>query len=409
MSYENRDPSQSPRLAIPSAAPPEELLHAYLLSTAGGGGPWPATSKLLGHTPTLQRLEIEPGSNGLPVGVPGFGDLVLVLTTPQGGVIHALVTGPLARGLVGLLLDEEPALPTPLSAAEAGLLTGLAATTLRDLEPEPRSVESTSPEPRPAESTSPEPSLLGIQDVAVIRDNNGLPHDQHRLPDDPALCCNLTVDCGSASGRLVLLLNTAAARSLRGAVKRWRPPPSDRGGELPLTAHLMVARTELFWSRLTDLEPGDAIVFPSPAPPDDHWPIHLAVANLLFPATLRHTEGGREVEIRGFPMDPTDSSAPSDPSISSDPGDPSDPSDQSLEGPARGDLLDRLPVTLTAILGRVELTAGAVARLAPGAVISLDQPVGDTIQLRAGSRSIGKGELVEVDGSLGVRLTEITL
>jgi type III secretion protein Q len=152
---------------------------------------------------------------------------------------------------------------------------------------------------------------------------------------------------------------------------------------------MVVAFTRLAWSRLADLEPGDAVIFPTPAPPANDWPILLSVGGREFPACLRRTDAGREVEIRGVAME---SAQPSE-------GTP----------PEGGDLLDRLPVTLTAILGRVELTAGAVARLAPGAVISLDRPVGAEVQLRAGRRAIGRGELVEVDGALGVRLTALTL
>lgn len=368
-----------------------ERLHAYLFSA--GGGPWPDLSTLLGHTPVLQRLDIWPTTAGRPGLTPGFGDLVLVLTMPGGGVIHTLLAGPLARGLVGLLVDGETMNPStppaPLAAAEAGLLTGLAAAALQDLnqEQDQASIEIQ--------------DIAVVRDVAVVRDEDG---PTLGLVADPALGFELTVACGPASGRLVVGLDSAATRALQRSAKQWRPPPSIAGGDLPgdlpLVAEIELTRTEVVWSRLTGLEPGDAIVFPTPAPPDDHWPIHLAVAGLVFPATLRRTASGRDIEIRGSSMNPTDST---------DPKYPGEPSEQPPEPLARGDLLDRLPVTLTAVLGRVELTAGDVARLAPGVVISLDHPVGGTVQLRAGSRPIGVGELVEVDGSVGVRLTELTL
>jgi len=368
----------------PSTRASQERLHAYLFSA--GAGPWLDLSTLVGQTPVLERLDIRPTKADLPGLTPGFGDLVVVLTAPGGGVIHVCLAGPLARGLIALLTDEETTnqsspspSPSPLAAAEAGLLTGLAAAALRDL------------------SRAADLPAIEIQDVAVVRDDGG-PADS--LPADPAMGFELTVACGPAAGRLVVELDATAARALQRSASRWRPPPSDAGGDLPLVAEIELTRTEVVWSRLTGLEPGDAIVFPAPAPPDDHWPIHLAVAGLLFPATLRRTAKGREIEIRGPHMSPTNPS---------NPGAPGEPLDPHPKPPAGGDLLDRLPVTLTAVLGRVEVTAGDVARLAPGVVISLDHPVGGTVQLRAGSRPIGVGELVEVDGSVGVRLTDLTL
>jgi type III secretion system YscQ/HrcQ family protein len=344
----------------PRVRMPKGLLDAYL--QAATRGPWPATTELLGHTPALRRLDIRTDLAGLP-GLPGFGDLVLVLAVPGGGAIHAILTGPLARGLVGMLVgsstDSAPApQPAPLAPAEAGLLTGLANLALQDLKGEE----------------------FGIQDAAVVRDDD---NPSPGLPADSALVCELELTCGAAHGRVVLLLDAAAAQELERSVRQWRPSTSEPGGDLPLVAELVLARTELSASLLADAQLGDAIVFPTPAPPDDHWPIHLAVAGLLYPAILRRTEIGREVEIRGDAIE------------AMDPDDLPDP------------LPTNLPVPVTAVLGRVEITVGHASELAPGAVISLDHPVGETVQLRAG-RILGAGELLEVDGSVGVRLTELT-
>jgi type III secretion system YscQ/HrcQ family protein len=70
--------------------------------------------------------------------------------------------------------------------------------------------------------------------------------------------------------------------------------------------------------------------------------------------------------------------------------------------------LAELPVTLTVSLGELTLSAADVARLAPGAVIELDRPVGEPVEIRAGERPLARGELVDVDGALGVRIVELT-
>jgi flagellar motor switch/type III secretory pathway protein FliN len=69
------------------------------------------------------------------------------------------------------------------------------------------------------------------------------------------------------------------------------------------------------------------------------------------------------------------------------------------------DLAD-LPLVVRIELGEIALPAREWALLAPGDVLLLDQRVGDPVTLRIAGRPIARGELVEVDGALGVRLQE---
>lgn len=70
------------------------------------------------------------------------------------------------------------------------------------------------------------------------------------------------------------------------------------------------------------------------------------------------------------------------------------------------DDLAELPLSVRIELGSVSLTARAWASLAPGDVLVLDTRVGDPVTLRVGDRAVARGELVEVDGEVGVRITE---
>lgn len=70
-------------------------------------------------------------------------------------------------------------------------------------------------------------------------------------------------------------------------------------------------------------------------------------------------------------------------------------------------LLGDIKVPLVVELGRVDVTASDVARLRPGQVIELSRGPGDPVDLVVEGRAIGKGELVEVDGELGVRLLSL--
>jgi len=70
-------------------------------------------------------------------------------------------------------------------------------------------------------------------------------------------------------------------------------------------------------------------------------------------------------------------------------------------------VLEDLPVELTVELGRVKLSARDVLELRPGAVLELDRPLGGPVELYAGGRLVARGELVDVEGQLGVRVTEL--
>jgi type III secretion protein Q len=69
--------------------------------------------------------------------------------------------------------------------------------------------------------------------------------------------------------------------------------------------------------------------------------------------------------------------------------------------------LDQLPVTLVFELGRSELPLAAVQGLAPGAVIPLGRDPGEAVDIIANGRRIGRGEIVRVEGELGVRVVRL--
>lgn len=66
-----------------------------------------------------------------------------------------------------------------------------------------------------------------------------------------------------------------------------------------------------------------------------------------------------------------------------------------------------VPVELAIELGRLSLRVRELAALVPGRVISARIPVGREVELRAGDRVIARGELVDIDGELGVRITDV--
>ena len=69
--------------------------------------------------------------------------------------------------------------------------------------------------------------------------------------------------------------------------------------------------------------------------------------------------------------------------------------------------LDDLPVRLVFELGRVELSLGELQRLAPGALVPLNRPLDEPLDIMANGRRLGRGTLVQIGESLGVRIVSL--
>lgn len=69
--------------------------------------------------------------------------------------------------------------------------------------------------------------------------------------------------------------------------------------------------------------------------------------------------------------------------------------------------LGEIEVELAIELARIEMPVAEVAALAPGVVVATGRLVGERVALRAGDRVIAWGELVDVEGEVGVRVVEV--
>jgi type III secretion protein Q len=68
--------------------------------------------------------------------------------------------------------------------------------------------------------------------------------------------------------------------------------------------------------------------------------------------------------------------------------------------------LDRVPVALDFTLGKVCMPLGELRALAAGSVIEIEGGSPSLITVHAGGRKLGQGEIVDIDGRLGIRLTD---
>lgn len=70
-------------------------------------------------------------------------------------------------------------------------------------------------------------------------------------------------------------------------------------------------------------------------------------------------------------------------------------------------LLMDIPIQLSVVLGRTRKTIGEVLTLEPGAIVELDKLAGEPVEVLANGKLILKGEVVVIDESFGIRVTEL--
>ena len=85
----------------------------------------------------------------------------------------------------------------------------------------------------------------------------------------------------------------------------------------------------------------------------------------------------------------------------------SDSNARAAEDAGADQLLRELPVEIVCEVGRVSMSGRELLELTPGAIIQVSRPLAGPVDLTVGGRLIARGELVDVEGDLGVRLTEV--
>ncbi|HSZ80882.1 MAG TPA: FliM/FliN family flagellar motor switch protein [Polyangia bacterium] len=203
-----------------------------------------------------------------------------------------------------------------------------------------------------------------------------------------------------------------------------RGPDDARLFALPLVARLELSRTWLTVQELTELAVGDAVVFDGAAPferPDEaRAPSETRAVRITIGAHVADARLGRagRVEIvREFRRVGATDAREQEHDHESDDKEIGmettgrDPGTRaSGEGATRVGataVLAAAPVEVVAELGRTTLRGDEVAGLAPGSVLVFGRMGASAIALRVGDEIWAEGELVDVDGALGVRVTSL--
>jgi flagellar motor switch protein FliN/FliY len=72
------------------------------------------------------------------------------------------------------------------------------------------------------------------------------------------------------------------------------------------------------------------------------------------------------------------------------------------------ELLKDVSLVVQAELGKTRRLVRDILRLQVGSVLELEKEAGEPVDILVNNKRIAKGEVVEIDGQYGVRITEIT-
>ena len=75
--------------------------------------------------------------------------------------------------------------------------------------------------------------------------------------------------------------------------------------------------------------------------------------------------------------------------------------------PSNIDMIMDIPLQVTVELGRTKMKIKEILDLGGGSIVELDRLAGEPVDIRVNGKMIAKGEVVVIDESFGVRITDI--
>jgi flagellar motor switch protein FliN/FliY len=78
-----------------------------------------------------------------------------------------------------------------------------------------------------------------------------------------------------------------------------------------------------------------------------------------------------------------------------------------LENGKNLDLLMNVPLNVTAELGSCKMLVEDILKLGTGSIIELDRLAGGPVDLLVNEKLVARGEVIAIDESFGVRVTEL--
>lgn len=167
------------------------------------------------------------------------------------------------------------------------------------------------------------------------------------------------------------------------------PLPAD----LPIPVVVRRAAATISVGELQRLAPGDVVIFEDDSAfGEAAWAVigeHVLIPVTIGSEDIRPIASPRPVRGSKWEWTMNQQDRPQDDHVVDDAG------------------LEDLPVTLSFELGRTTMPLGELRRLGPGSVLPLADVRTETVDVLSSGKRIGRGEIVRVGESLGVRVTRI--
>ncbi len=225
-----------------------------------------------------------------------------------------------------------------------------------------------------------------------------------RLELDDGLPCVFEAQLDGQTVRSDALLPLDTARRLL-AQPGWRPLTNITGPGWRLSPPLLLGRTALTMGQLRSLRPGD-IVLPQQTYFQPDGTGHLVLGRLRLHGQLDNHPNPHFVitDLEEIPMNAYASEFTPDLTV------PGLSPEMALEDDHdSGATFDDLPLSLTLNCGRLSLTLGELRTLGAGSVLTLTQGTPGLAMLCHDDRPLAHGELVDVDGHIGLQITRLEL
>lgn len=218
-----------------------------------------------------------------------------------------------------------------------------------------------------------------------------------------AFGCRLTVRLGPSRvvGHLRLSPESFLALCEAGP---WQSVAGQLPASFPLAVAVTLGRLQLPVTQLSSVRPGDVLMLEQ-ALFDVQGAGHLQLGKHRLHVHLDDETGPlclTLISIEETSMD-EDFAEQSYPALEPEPHD----DDESLVDEFGHEPFDELTMSLNVRCGTLKLTLGELRQLAPGSVLGVSGYAPGTAGLYYGDRPIGQGQLVDVDGRLGLQLSRV--
>lgn len=212
----------------------------------------------------------------------------------------------------------------------------------------------------------------------------GLESDLRRAaPDAHAVTLTVLVDDDAFEARVVVSAGTARVAPTRA----WSSAELAALGALPLEVPVVACACASTVAEVASLGAGD-VFLPGP------WPLKRVPAGFSGPVLL--APAGRDVGVAAHLAD--------DGRLVLRGG--SETMDASSGKAELVDAMGDVPVVVRVEIGEARMAARDWARVGAGDVIALGRRIGEKVVLRVGGVPVARGDLVDVEGEVGVRIVE---